>query len=466
MNSNNKAIKSGVWYLFSDFLLRAIGLVTTPFFTRLLTKSDFGAYSNYHSWQLIINIFITMNISATLISAKYDYKKEFDQYILSICAVIAFNSMVFFILVNILSDKFETWFNIKIGFLRLMSIYIFFSAVLGLYIVRERYYYKYKTSVFFSLSNVCASTILSLLFVVTWENRLEGRIVGMSIPTIVLGTLILVYFIKKGRTPRFYHIKYAIPICLPYIPHSLSLVLLSSMDKIQITALCGSNDNALYSAAYTCGSAITLFVSSMNHAFVPWLADHLESKNYKSINDVSRYYIGYFLFGAIGVMLMMPEILFIIGGRAYEGARFVMAPVALGIIFQFLYTMLVNIEQFEKNTKPMAMATMIAAFVNYITNTIFIKRYGYMAAAYTTAGSYFLLLILHMIIVYRMGMRDIYSYRFFMIAVTISTTATVFIEFLFHNNMSRYTVLAIYIAFAIIVLYKSRNKILIWVKRR
>ena len=84
MDKNGTALKSGIWYTISDFLLRAIGLITTPIFTRLLSHEEFGLFSNFHSWQLVLNVFISFNLVATLISAKYDFKKEFDQYVLSL----------------------------------------------------------------------------------------------------------------------------------------------------------------------------------------------------------------------------------------------------------------------------------------------------------------------------------------------------------------------------------------------
>ena len=84
MNNDKKALKSGIWYTVSNFLIRSIGFITTPIFTRLLTKSEFGAFNNYSSWLSIITIFVTFNLESTLISAKYDYKESFDEYILSL----------------------------------------------------------------------------------------------------------------------------------------------------------------------------------------------------------------------------------------------------------------------------------------------------------------------------------------------------------------------------------------------
>ena len=46
MENSYKALKSGVWYTASNFLVKSIGFITTPLFTRLLTKTEFGIFNN------------------------------------------------------------------------------------------------------------------------------------------------------------------------------------------------------------------------------------------------------------------------------------------------------------------------------------------------------------------------------------------------------------------------------------
>ena len=439
MNNDIKALKSGVWYTISDFLLRAIGLITTPIFARLLTHEDFGLFNNFHSWQLIFNVFISLNFVATLISAKYDFEDEFDSYILSISVFSVVNAAIILSFVNLLPKQFTRLMNMDMKYINMMIVYVLFSSIFSIFQARERYLFRYKSSVLLSLMNSFGSTIVAVLFVMLWTDKLLGRIVGMIIPTIIIGIFIFLYLARKGKTINSSYLKYALPICLPYIPHSLSLILLSSMDKIQITSICGAEDTALYSLAYTCGSAITIFISSMNNAYAPWLGEKLNSKDFTVVRNMSKIYINGFFCCAVAVVLFTPELLLIMGGKSYEEARFVMAPVALGIIYQFIYTMFVNIEQFNKNTKPMALATMTAALFNYVANALLIPLYGYIAAAYTTAASYLVLLLLHMFIVYKMNLNHIYDYKQIVLITLAGMAVTVMMKVLYLNNIVRYS---------------------------
>ena len=64
----------------------------------------------------------------------------------------------------------------------------------------------------------------------------------------------------------------------------------------------------------------------------------------------------------------------------------------------FLYNIIVPSEYYKKKTQYIMAGTIVAAIINVITNYIFIRAYGYIAAAYTTLFSYICYVVLHMII--------------------------------------------------------------------
>lgn len=87
MSNNKKALKSGVWYTAANFLMKSLAFITTPIFTRMLSKEQYGAFQNFASWQGIFAVFVTLNLGTTLISARYDFKKDLDRYITSMLAL-------------------------------------------------------------------------------------------------------------------------------------------------------------------------------------------------------------------------------------------------------------------------------------------------------------------------------------------------------------------------------------------
>lgn len=460
MNNNTKAFKSGIWYTISNFLIKSIGFITTPIFTRLLSHYEFGVFNNYTSWLSIITIFVTLNLESTLISARYDYEESFDEYIVSILALGFVNTVVWFIVVNIGSTYFEGLLDLDIKYINAMLIYLIFLPAINMFLARERYYFEYKKTVLTSIVLSVGTAVLSVILVFFFSNKLNGRVLGAVLPTVFLGAIAYSYFIKKSRKINIKYWKYAIPICLPYIPHLLSMTLLNSTDRVMITKMCGSEQTALYSLAYTCGTMVNLLQTSLNGAFAPWLGECMNNRDYTAVRKFSYIYVIAFSYMAIGIMLFSPEALYILGGRSYMEAIYVLAPVSMGCICQFLYTMFVNVEQFSKKTGGMAIGSAIAAMVNFVLNLIFIPKVGYLAAAYTTLVGYVVLLLIHMYLVKKMGLKDIYNYKFISLIVIIGICLMIVITVLYSRTILRYIVLAFYVVSVFYIFIKYKGKIL------
>lgn len=49
IGSGNTALKAGVWYVISSIMVKAISIITTPIFTRMLSTSEYGTVSTFTS---------------------------------------------------------------------------------------------------------------------------------------------------------------------------------------------------------------------------------------------------------------------------------------------------------------------------------------------------------------------------------------------------------------------------------
>lgn len=181
----------------------------------------------------------------------------------------------------------------------------------------------------------------------------------------------------------------------------------------------------------------------------------VKKKKYGRSRDIISFY---FSVRAIGMMLLAPEILFILGGKNYMEAKYVMTPVAMGCVCQFLYTLYVNIEQFKKKTLGMAVASVIAALLNYTLNALLIPQYGYIAAAYTTLAGYIFLLIVHMILVKKIGYAEFYDNKFIILVVIVMCIITLGINCLYENSIIRYIIISIlFVSIMVVIFIKWEN---------
>lgn len=463
--NNQTALKSGIWYTISNLLVKSMALITTPLFTRLLSKADYGAYNNYVSWQGISVIFVTLNLEASLISAKFDYKDKFNQYILSILSLSMISALIWITICNIFMQPISKFLGMKPEYINLMLIYCGFFAAVNIFQVSERYTYKYKSSVLTALFIAVSTTLISLVLVLNMKDKLLGRTLGGIMPTVIIGLVLCIHIVRREKAIDVSTWGYALKVCVPYIPHLLSLTMLNSIDRVMITRICGDESNALYSVAYSCGAMVTILLTSMNSAFSPWLGDKLHSRQFEDIRKVSGIYIWTFCYIVIGIMICAPEVLLIMGGSQYIEAKYVMTPVAMGCVCQFLYTMFVNIEQYEKRTAGMAFASMAAAVFNFILNAMFIPVFGYTAAAYTTLAGYLFLLSAHMILVKKMGFSQVYSYRQVLTAVSGMLTVTAAVSFLYMDNRMRAAAMLLYVISLAVAAAKNKVFVLETVKK-
>lgn len=463
MDHNQKALKAGIWYTISNFFVKGIGVLTTPIFTRLLTKAEFGLFHNYNSCLLIATVIVTLNLESSLVSARYDYQESLDEYVFSILTLSSLSAVIWFAVVNLFRAFFSELFGLDIVYLNAILLYLFFYPAVVLYQDRERFRYEYKKTVALGMFVSLGATILSITLTMCSENRLTGVILGSILPTVVFGGVVFVVLAVRGKRVNFSNWRYAFPICIPYIPHLLSMTMLNAMDRTMITKWCGAEDNAMYSLAYTCGSAVSLLGMSLNSAYSPWLGEKLDlntEESRREINRFSKIYIAGFLAIAVGIMAVSPELLYLLGGRQYMDAKYVLAPISMGCVCQFLYTLFVNVEQYKKRTFGMAVASVAAAIINFILNSVFIPRMGYLAAAYTTLVGYMCLLFMHMFLVRRLNLHHIYSCRFVFGAVLCGLALMVTMAVLYHLDTLRYVVVGIYLGVLLAALYKHRSKVI------
>ena len=98
-----------------------------------------------------------------------------------------------------------------------------------------------------------------------------------------------------------------------------------------------------------------------------------------------------------GLIIVSPEILKILASKSYwEGIKLIPIIIVANFLF-FAYNIYSNLEHYYKKSNQITALTILAAVLNLVLNYIFIPKFGYVAAAFTTAISYFVIFILHSI---------------------------------------------------------------------
>lgn len=457
-NLDKKALKSGFFYTVSNFLTKGIVFLTTPLFSRIMSEQAFGAYSAFITWQTLLLCVLPLGLDTTVNRARLDFPDKLEQYMSSVAVVcISFTAVVYGV-VLLFPAFFCNLFSMEMPMIHIMFVYMMFYPALTLFQGRNSADFRYKISTALSLTSALLAVGVSIPLSYLFPDQLFGRALGNNGVYIVLCAVLFVYILCKGRTVKLEYIRYGLRLSLPLVPHIVSMYVLSASDKLVIQRLCGDEAVAFYSIGFTCAVVISMLSNSVNSAMSPWLFQRLHAKEYDKIRAVNKVYIGGFVVATVGLLLVAPEIMLIIGGEKYREAQGVLMPIMAGCCCNFIYTSYVNVEAYLKKPGMISLGTATTAIINLVLNFIFVDVYGYEAAAYTTMVCYMILLLFHYCMVRHYRYHVVYDNRFNLLCAIGICSFALLVRYTYQTPL-RLILLVGYVVCGVSVFFKFRQKI-------
>ncbi len=438
-------VKAGIWYTVGNFVNRGIAFISTPVFARMLTKEEYGGFSNFTAWVDMLVVITSLDLYASINRAYQEYEDDFDTYM----STISWTGITFTAFCYLIVWAFRDWaidlLGMEFSYINMMFLYLLFSPATQLFLTWQRIRGRYRSAIFVSVGNALFSLGLSVVMVLACQNRLWGRIMGYVFPVVMVNVVLYGFFLTKGKVFVREKARYALMIAIPLIPHTLSGTILAKSDQFMIKHYCGDADLAVYSFAYQCSLVVSILSTSINQAYVPWLYRKIKEGYLEGIKQQVRRLFALFLVLILGVLLIAPEMVYILGGEKYRDAVQIMPIVMCGYCFRFLYTCYVNIELYCMKSFTVSVATVIAAATNVILNFWWIPRYGYEAAAVTTSIGFAVLYGLHYGAVKRTQYREIYDHKRLLLSMCFFLPAAVGVLYLYLTPAVRYFIIVIYI---------------------
>ena len=423
----NKVVKSGIWYTIANVSIRAVAIITTPIYTGMLTTADYGRANTYNSWIDVFNVFACLCVVYSIGRAKLDFADKFDEYMSALQGLSSSFGLILLVFAFIFREALAGWIHYEVPLAVGLFAYLCVSPSVEYMMQKCRYEYRYKENILISVITCVGQVALSItLMLVFSDARYIGKILGVIIPTAVMGIVFYIRFIVQGKV--FYNRQYwtyALKIGLPMIPHALALILLAQMDRIMIKDIIGDADSGLYIFGYSFATLLMIFTNAIGQAWLPWFNETLFAGERDRIKSIQKKLVMLGCFLSFAFIVAAPEALMLlsISNNTYWIAKFVVPPIVLGTLAQYFYTNYVNVEIFLKKTPIIAIGSCAAAGINYLLNAAFIPRYGYIAAAYTTLASYLVLMIMHFVMVRFVLCEKVYddAYMFIAMGVMILT---------------------------------------------
>lgn len=459
---NNMSIitKASIWFVFCTMLQKGIAFLTVPIFTRIMPASEYGLYSTYLSWYSIVTILCTLDMHNCIYMNKISKAQNDDEKnkvaipMLSLSSVI---TIIIFIIYLIFHNYINSIVGLPTCMICLMFLQIFFDPVINFWIVKQRFDYNYKKIVLRTCFMVGLNAILGIVFVlIVNSNKAIARAISIVLVQLIFGIIFYFYFFRRTKklfsNNEWLHI---LNVQLPLLPHSLSLTVLSSADRIMINSIIGSTEAAIYSVAYSSAYVVNVLKNSIVDAVRPEIYKCIKNKNYTKINYLFKNLLIIILLIVFLFIIFGPEIIRIMAPSNYYEAIYIIPPVAASTFFTFLYCMFSCISFYYEKTKSIMYASIGAAILNLILNAICIPIYGYLAAGYTTLICYMFLSVVHYFIMNKICKKELDNVRIFNAKLIVSISigliiVTLLLTYIYSYIYIRYIILIIVLLVSIL----------------
>lgn len=390
-------VRASLWFVVCGFLQRGISTLTTPIFTRLLTTEEYGLYSTFTSWLDIITIFATLRLGFGVYMqglVKFeDDKNNFSSSLLSLATTWWGVSFTIYLL---FSNFWNKIFGLSTLEMVCMFIMMISTVAFNFWSVKKRVEVDYVPLVKLTLLVSLLKPTLGITAVYLFpDNRVTARIVSLAVVELVCYVGLYFSIIRKGRHFDKKYWRHALKFNIPLIPHFLSQTILNQSDRIMIRSLVGPGAAGIYSLAYNISIIMSIINTSIQNTLSPWVYKKIKDKEHDRIGKVSYMVLSIVALANFVLIAVAPEVLFVFAPSSYHGAVYVIPPVAMGNFFIFMYSLFANFETYLGKTVYMMTASVTGAVLNLVLNYIFIPKFGYMAAAYTTLLCYIVYTVLH-----------------------------------------------------------------------
>ena len=394
--------------------------------------------------------------------AMKDYSDRRDEYESSILTLTSIVAIVIALIYAIAPMFWQKMLGLPNALIILMLIGFLFAPARDFWLSRQRYEYKYKLAGAVSVLTAIVATFASIFAVIFVSNRHfeETSLVRLFSNYIIIygvAAVIWIYILLKGK--KFYckeYWKMSLAISIPLIGYNIAGQVLNVSDRMMIGRLVNNSAVGIYGTLYTVSSLSLLVWQAINASFVPYLFQNIDKKEH-NIKQISNMLLEAYAVIAVLLTFFAPEIVKILATKEYYEAIYIMPSIAAGVFFTSYANLYSNIAVYYKESKYVMYPAIVAAILNLVLNYVFIKMFGYMAAAYTTLFSYIILAILQVIWSAKVckennnEINNIYDNKRMLLLAIVTTVVSLMAIPLYSNTFVRYLFIAIGIVVASII---------------
>lgn len=435
-NETRDTAKTAVANTVANILAMIFGVIAVPIITRIMSTSDVGIADTFFVTRSIASIIVVLGTYGFVYKAMLEFKKDRENYLFTISIFCIASTTFFFIISLPFRDIIERVFSLTpFLFYWLLPSIICFSlySIASYYCIFTN---RYKLTAAMIIVVGPLGQILSIVIaLILPTDKYIGRVLGPDLPVIAISIIFMLWLVIKGyRSFKLNYVLFTLQYSIAIIPHTVSRYLITSLDLLMISYFIGTSAAGIYSMGYTIGNLGYSILAQIMSSWSTWVYRRLDEESFEPVRSKSTLILLGGLLISLALMLVSPELVRIFLPNQYEPAIYVLMPLASANFFQFAYLFFYDVCYHNKKTALIATASVATAILNFLLNLVFIPRYGFIAAAYTTLASYIVLMALNYIIARKYSVQNIYRLPVF-VGCSILCIAMMFVSIMLVDYM-------------------------------
>ncbi len=400
-------LRHSVVYSISNVAVKAMGVILLPLYTKFISLEDFGKLAIIEvSLSIAVEIFLLgQGQSIIMFNDLDEFKERLNSIFFTLFIMLSVPALIIFGLIFLLQPALPNLLYIapsSLVYIKLGVIIVFLRVLNTFFLEKIRADQK---PLKYTITNV-SKLFISLGCIIIFIAVLRYGIMGILYSYLIAESIIFIYLLStmlrqmKAKIEKSI-ISIALKFGVPLIFSSIAYMILNVSDRYMIKYMDGNSSVALYDLGYRVAGTLNMFLimpftlSLMPNAYKMFGTPG--DKRYYS--KLMTYLCFTLVWGGLVLSLFGEELIkFFSLNPDYWPSYHVVPIIVFSYVFSGLLLMALLGQYLTKNTKSIAYYTVLAAILNILLNIIFIPKYGYIAAAYTTLVSYFALFVVSYLI--------------------------------------------------------------------
>ena len=421
-----------------------------PIITKTLGTYDYGLWAQINITVSLISSIALMGLSMGFVRflSSETEEKTIKEAVYSILFFVTISGILASLFLYTFAEPLAT-FGFRDSeatyFIKAGSLLILLNVIEPISLYYFRAFRQIEKFSYFTLFETFGKLFLILILLKMGYGLLGVITATLLVQSVIILISLLLIMSQIGFViPRFTHIKEYLQFSLPLTPSALVRWVTESSDRYLVTYFLGLGSMGVYSAAYSIGSLIQLFVSPLQLILLPELSKLFDEDKTDQVRTYLSHSLRYFLLITIpavfGLSALAKPLLGIFTTQDFLSGWSVIPIIALSGLLVGIFQIFVNIMLLVKETKSATYINVIAAVSNVILNFLLIPSIGIIGAALSTLISYFLMIVLCIHISMKHIVFDYYYY---------DIGKSIFSSFAMYIFVSRFSISTVYELFAI-----------------